>query len=102
MSTGYEYHPCPRCGDVNRVHRLARASTTCTSCNASLRFSAEGQRRLLYVGLIACAFGPTAWLVGSAFGALSAAVTAAVGTISALLALVWQGRVPQLEIAGDS
>ena len=78
--------------------RLGPNSFNCTGCGALLRFSGGSQRRIVYVVIVVCAFGPLAFVASKVFGPMAGVVAALSGAIIALAMMVWQGKLPQLEL----
>ena len=97
---------CPECGTKmwkrRPPFRLGRPrSFACSGCDVKLRFSADSQKRLVYVVLAVIVLGIAAFLSNIYIGQMAGVVIAFLGTGVALGMLVWQGQVPQVEVAGD-
>ena len=93
---------CPVCGtdlwERRPPFRLGPNRFTCKNCGSLLRFSERSQRRIVYVIIAVCAFGPLALLANNIFGGLAGVIAAISGAVIALAMMVWQGMVPQLEV----
>jgi len=93
---------CPVCGaklwEVRPPLRLGPNRFKCEKCETLLRFSVHSQKRLIYVFIAVCVFGLVAFLANHIFGDIAGTITATCGAIIALGILVWQSKVPQVEI----
>ncbi len=93
---------CPVCGAGLRQRRppfrLGDNRFDCVNCGTPLRFSGRSQRRLVYVVLVVLATGPVAVAANHLLGGTAGLIIAVSGAAAALGMLVWQGKVPQLEV----
>lgn len=93
---------CPVCGakllERRPPLRYGPNDFNCEKCGTSLRFSNQSQKRLIYVLLFVFAYGLAAIVINNIFGEMVGVVAAIIGAILALGALVWQGKVPQIEV----
>ena len=54
--------------------------------------------RIVYVIIFVCGFGPAAIPVNNNFGPIAGVIAAVFGAVIALAMMVWQSKVPQLEV----
>ena len=93
---------CPVCGtelyERRPPFRFRSNNFQCINCETRLRFSRRAQKRLVYVVIAVVIFGLTAYLMLNIFGDLAGVIAAICGAGAVLGMLVWQGKVPQLEV----
>jgi len=93
---------CPVCGaklwEVRPPLRHGPNSFKCEKCETLLRFSDHSQKRLIYVLIAVFVFGLVGFLVNHIYGDIAGTIAATCGAIMALGILVWQGKVPQIEV----
>ncbi len=93
---------CPVCAtklsERRPPFRRGSGVFSCDQCGTSLRFSKRSQNRFVYIVLFILIFGLVTVFANRFIGDVAGVIAALLGAVVAMGMLVWQGKVPQVEV----